>query len=1274
MAETQGYKFEDAHIRLGSKIHLQNFYYAEKLFVNSYYATRFAYVVSQYIKENLHNWLDNRDDTTEITLLGYGTYSELLLSNLRTFLDTYYKGSIYKFETTTIEDAEGLRVEDEGIIKSAKNIILIIPIGSTLTTSTKIRRKLSKYDNQPSIIGTPITCIVVGPKENIEIRNKFWQGFDLEKRMITLADGTNEKYFVFLESDWFEPHICEKCFPHRNDDGTRDWLKNEKPLFETNKVSVIPSTIFSLPVSKQAANHDCYDKSDITIKYLEKDNIAPTHHIIRGDNHFLYYIDTDKFYKNNKSKIKKWLHELRKRFGEVNKPVVLIAPEHNTNVEFANDVNEIIFGGTGTLIHQDPGDDFKINFSLFYSHLFQNNPMVIFVDDAICTGNTLNLLRELVMGGYNYDKERIKVISMIDRAAYWFNKTEDFEMYSLLSINLPPNRGEKLCFLCAELKKYSEIIDKYTSDLNLDIMFRKKKRKIEKKYYHPDLVNQSFTERSDKQERYLRRIEFINCLPIILDQTMQKGEESEPGVDFVEGELMKYFCKRFNVDKKIIGQKAIEDIFAHIPLNERMNILKVIAYPYFSLYKNIRPIACKLVLNEILVLMNVILSDSSAENIKYLMVLFKSIGKLNLNIILRSQIIGETIKIIDALPFSIESKLQEIERTKTELNKAKKTIEKGSQLTLERQFENLRLENAEKEERFLKGENWSENVSLCYLAAVKEIIFNDEAKSYRLECELAEIGNSKLKDLLIFENTTIFIEALNRIDKELRNNENYFETVISQIKNLINKKGQFNDFLIKLHSTLAENSDITINSDYRFEYFRMILNAIDSGSYKVDNNKNIELNVSEYPTYRIFLLVLTLKIFLENHKEVSEQIQDKMTFISHLIKEITGAGGCFITVRKYNSERVEDVSPVIIGTTDKSLADKEIDKGWLTYKHWNDLYGNDPSRYKTIYKADGDFSEFNLFNAETGIKSLCTIGITDVNESNNGDQNDDDIGYKSRPYGLITLYFSNEDAYSWQRLRMLMLIKKDLIGFLKKNYENDSFVEWVEEQSRKNLLMAMGHGFEGYLSNLKEIMLDSNVRIDEELKSKFEIYHSMLFNRIRYSRIFRSLQGNTNIKDILSTNYFTKEEINLKIFFESDIKKVIKIIYEDPKIQQSYSITPDIECDDWNVFFYKELLRDIVFECIVNAKNHIDKSKNQPQLKIKLTRVDKTFHLEIKDNGTGIDGNELSKLRGKGYLKPEGGLSMIAILWGKLFNLKLDFDSEKDKYFKVLIPFRGEEK
>ena len=1071
----QGYKFENAHIRLGSKIHLKDFYYAEKLFVNSYYATRFAYSIFQYIKENLDNWLSKRTNKTEITLLGYGTYSELLLSNLKSFLVAFYKKA-YEFNATIIEDVEGLRTDNKKLIEGTENVILIIPVGATLTTSIKIERKLLEINNKLEIIGTPITCVVVAPKEKRKIKDDFWRKIDLKEKVITLTDGTYEKYFVFLESDWFEPHTCPECFPREDNDKNFNCLKKEKPLFETNKVSVVPSAIFSLPISKHDAEQDCNNRTALAIKYLKEEHLIPMPHIVRGNNHFLYYIDTDRFHADNKQEIKEWLTGLRQKFDKTNSPVVLIAPEHNTNAEFANEVNEIIFGGTGTLIHQDPGDDYKINFNLFYSHIFQNNPLVIFVDDAICTGNSLNLLRELVRGAYQQYKEKIKVISMIDRASWWFNKTEDFETYSLLSINLPPNRSEKLCFLCAEAKKYDEIIEKHTCELELEIIFRAKKEKIKIKEFS-DLSNQSYEGKSDKQSRYLKRIGFFNCLYILLKENIQKLDESKSVVNFVEHELVKHFTKRFDVGGEYIKKESIEDIFAQIPIDEKMNILKVIAYPYLSLFKNIRPIASKLVLNEFLLLIGNIRDDSSMENIKYFLILLKTVGKLNLNVVLRRLVITEVIKIIDSLPNGIRKKMNEISSAEDELIKEKESIIElaKSGIYQKELFESdtdqtsdikQKLERLREEKRFLKEKAWDNYIRLLYGAEIKEIIHNDEAKSYRLECELATVGNSQLKDLLIFENTTIFVEALERIAKELSNNKE----LIDQLKNLLNRNNQIVNLLTNLDRILVNGtaSQLNINSQYRFEYLRKIINAMDKDNYNPANNDNIELKVSEHPTYKTFLFVLILKLFLETHKDTSESIQDKMIFISQIITEITGADGCFITVKHYNFDNVEDVQDgiVIIGTTAESLTNKEIDKHWLTYNHWNDLLKDVPCTYKTATYND-NYAEFSVIKPPNEVKNICAIGIADVYDAKK--QNESiQSKFKIKPYGLITLYSFTENAFPLQKLRMLMLLKQELLGFLKKNYENDSFAAWIGEHKKYEIMREITHDLKTPLTRLRE--------------------------------------------------------------------------------------------------------------------------------------------------------------------------------------------------------------
>lgn len=245
-----GCKFQHAHIKLGSKVHLKDFYYAEKLFQDSYYAIRFAYLTSQYISQELKSTSD------KITILGYGIYSELLVSNVARFLNEIEKNNLKKrqFNHSIIEDVEDLKL----LTPLNPQVILVVPIGSTLTTQLKIHRKLQR-EMKIDFVLNPICILVIGHKKIEEITNpegkivngslakKFWEKINLDKKEIYLADLSEEesekigktRYFVYLPSEWHLPHVCKYCW------------EEVKPLFYTNKVSVTPQTIFGIPNAKK---------------------------------------------------------------------------------------------------------------------------------------------------------------------------------------------------------------------------------------------------------------------------------------------------------------------------------------------------------------------------------------------------------------------------------------------------------------------------------------------------------------------------------------------------------------------------------------------------------------------------------------------------------------------------------------------------------------------------------------------------------------------------------------------------------------------------------------------------------------------------------------------------------------------------------------------------------------------------------------------------------------------------------------------------------------
>jgi hypothetical protein len=76
--EENYYHIRDTHFKIGAKLHSTDFYYAKPLFQNSQYATGFAEMIVEKIKDKFNIKL-----TEKTILIGYEMYSELLLSIVR---------------------------------------------------------------------------------------------------------------------------------------------------------------------------------------------------------------------------------------------------------------------------------------------------------------------------------------------------------------------------------------------------------------------------------------------------------------------------------------------------------------------------------------------------------------------------------------------------------------------------------------------------------------------------------------------------------------------------------------------------------------------------------------------------------------------------------------------------------------------------------------------------------------------------------------------------------------------------------------------------------------------------------------------------------------------------------------------------------------------------------------------------------------------------------------------------------------------------------------
>ena len=447
-----GCKINPTHTRLSSNIHIQSFYEVSYLFYRTMIANRIAFLILRKLSKDKE--IDILKDI--VLFYGYVSYSKAILTSLREILCEYRKMSVSasnereSFEKKIgfvsyqhnlhskskkmqmyfgiFEDFPGSVDEknnlviDEDITESVK-VIQIIPISTTLSTFHTMWKSFSDAidkDSKKSVcLYRNYTVLWVtderkdysqdGQLSLTEHEKKFVNSYDPNLRTAELkvspsyeSQSTTVHYYIDVESKWHDPLTCKLCFPNNP--------LMEIPLIETDATSTVPAQ----QIRYQSGHHNKPTKSpnfDVEInnrRILNLKDYISYGHIIRRQNHYQFYIDTQSyFYKTDvKEDVKEWLEGLREK-DEIKEQMpgipimkVIISPEHNTNVGFAQYVNNYYFKGMAEVVSFNIDKQFRSNFFCEHKSLADlidrlNNSFskgypvrFYFVDDTIITGET----------------------------------------------------------------------------------------------------------------------------------------------------------------------------------------------------------------------------------------------------------------------------------------------------------------------------------------------------------------------------------------------------------------------------------------------------------------------------------------------------------------------------------------------------------------------------------------------------------------------------------------------------------------------------------------------------------------------------------------------------------------------------------------------------------------------------------------------------------------------------------------------------------------------
>lgn len=492
-----GCKISNTHMRLGSTIHIDNFYEAELLFNNRLFASRFAYLLvkKMYDEEELKE-LDH------ITLYSYALYSENLIVEIINLLEKLYpqKDVDYAILEREAEHRDFTHIdrirystsfnsksEQQEYFKNRK-LVCIVPINSTLKTHEKLINLFCEDNEgfQRRNIVSNYALILVGSEKE----NKYWT-IDEKNRTfskISLDIEPIPNYCVLVKVKYFEALGCELCFPKNPLD--------EVPIVEVNAASTIPNQSFGLHRNTPCREEFSYEiiRREEEKLFVLKDSLIYSH-IQRGENHYLYYFKTDELFLKNKDSIIDWLTQISKEI-EINQEEyhVLFCPAHFSNAGFLECINRIIFHGAALIIRVDVDKEYRSNILSKYSNLNSFIKLlskdetrkhvikVYYIDDSIITGRTFYRSKSLmssIVEQYGEQENVVdvhifeKIFVLLDRNSKqsrlqyincWENNKNkqeqvldsNFYAYRTLHISSMRNHGDS-CVLC-QLEREAQIL------------------------------------------------------------------------------------------------------------------------------------------------------------------------------------------------------------------------------------------------------------------------------------------------------------------------------------------------------------------------------------------------------------------------------------------------------------------------------------------------------------------------------------------------------------------------------------------------------------------------------------------------------------------------------------------------------------------------------------------------------------------------------------------------------------------------------------------------
>ncbi len=623
-----GYKLNHTHMRLGNKVHIESFYEMSFLFYRTSIANRIAFLILKDIQRTAEISFDLKHDS--IVFYGYASYSKAILTSiteiLRFWRENEYRDKVgfasYQHnlhsDSHEIQMYYGIESDSFGEVNKKNELVLaenvkvvqIVPISSTLTTFGKMWSEFcshlqSKKDIERVTIYKNYTVFWVvdqaSEKPAVEpssIERKYWikaseKNIETNFEVLKLGGCNQVRYFMFSPVIWHDPLSCPLCFPKN--------VTEEIPLVETDTTSTIPAQQIRYKAEHKVIDYNSAEFTETLHRLSKLEDCVIRGHIIRRQNHYQYYIDTQQYFYNVKKDVMEWLKKLRdneKPFRSMSPTLhIIFSPEHNTNVGFAQYVNTYYFGGLAEIVSINVDKQYRSNFvcehaalmkMIEHLHKAEGNenycPVCFyFVDDTIISGETIekanSFLHSLIPAGYQsfYSANLFKkIFLLIDRLSndtkrmYVENMEKNFHSFVHIDVSNVRTQGDS-CVGCKIEKNARKLFKRSTTRIQAECWAKEL-------YDYRKIAFDNLNEIENINRK--QSFNFMMIYHVLQNVIVKNGNVYSIGDTYeVLLNLMEYFLSN-GKEGDIYGYNLLFDGIDG--LEGVKNILKIICRPFFT--------------------------------------------------------------------------------------------------------------------------------------------------------------------------------------------------------------------------------------------------------------------------------------------------------------------------------------------------------------------------------------------------------------------------------------------------------------------------------------------------------------------------------------------------------------------------------------------------------------------------------------------------------------------------------------------------------------------